>query len=274
MHELVSDRILGLVADAAARIDSLGWGEATAGNLSLLLAPADLLAPFCVRGDPISLAPVARDAPLQGRSAIEAGWPVDRYLLISATGSRMRELATSPASGLCLIGASGGRLFAAAASRPPSSELPVHLAVLKDRAPGSALLHGHPEFLIALSHLRALQGEGTLERALLPLMPETVMFLGRGIRRMPFDLPGGMVLGARSAQALQAADILVWDRHGALAVGENMKLALDRLELAEKAARVWWLAHQTGEAPIGMPAGIFQSLRSRFGAADREAGTC
>jgi rhamnulose-1-phosphate aldolase len=272
MREQLDERILEQVAACAARVDALGWGEATAGNLSLLLTQADLRGPFRPAGPPLRFASREPGTLLQGAFHPDEDWPDDRYLLISATGSRMRELAGDPASGLCLIGKTGGGLYASRDSRAASSELPAHLAVLRDRAPGSALMHGHPEFLIALSHVRALQGEGALERALLPLMPETVMFLGRGIKRLPFDLPGGLVLAARSAVALQGADILVWDRHGALAVGADAPEALDRLELAEKAARVWWLAQQTGEPPMGMPAGIFQSLRERFGAVNREGG--
>ncbi len=271
MQSALSENVIRRMADCAARIDSLGWGEATAGNISMLLTAADLKQPFQPTGEPLQFATETPGALLQSRFRTEEDWREDRYLLISGTGTRMREIAVDPCPSLGLIGKSGGRLYAAAGSAKASSELPVHLAVLSDRTPGSALMHGHPEFLIALSHLPSLQAAGVLERALLPLMPETVMFLGKGIKRMPFDMPGGVVLGARSAAALKEADILVWDRHGALAVGDDPRIALDRLELAEKAARVWWLAQQTGEAPVGMPAGIFKSLRERFGAADGKA---
>ena len=46
MLNTLRDGVLELVADAAARIDSLGWGEATAGNISLLLTPAALMIAF------------------------------------------------------------------------------------------------------------------------------------------------------------------------------------------------------------------------------------
>jgi len=257
MPASVRPEILERVAAVAARLDRHGWGEANGGNLSLQIGPRDLLEPF-VPGE--ILAP-------------GGDWPgADRYLLVTATGSRMHEVAEFPAGGLCLLGREEGRLVASAGSRTPTSELPTHLALHAALPPGGAVVHSHCDHLIALSHLPSLRGEGALEAALLPLMPETALFL-KGIAALPFVMPGGGELGAATAAALPRADVMVWACHGALAVGPDLETALDRLELAEKAARIWWLIRACGEEPAGIPADCVERLRRlRDGAAGPEGG--
>jgi len=264
MSRSIRPEILAHLAQIAARVDGRGWGEATGGNLSLILAEADLANPFqpgnSIAGEP---------APPRGR-----------YLLVSATGSRMRQLAGDPASGLALlrgaaagIGAGGG-FTGGQAHRPglalqagdpaPTSELPTHLLAQENRPVGSALLHAHPDFLIAMSHMPSLSSRGAMEAALLPLLPETALFLKRGIARISFAAPGTVALARATRAALDRADVLVWDRHGALALGRDLDEAMDRLELAEKAARLWWIARRVGEWPRGLPGALLERMQQEL----------
>ena len=240
----VQKRVLTELAATAARIDALGWAEAGAGNLSLLLDDASLL------------------RPVHGGEALELGLSVafpgqldeGRYLLITARGVRMRDLAENPAAGMRLIGHGREGLFLlrdgrGAGGGPPSSELPCHLAVHTTRGGTGALVHAHTDFLVALSLLPRLRAEGALESALMDHMPEIRAFLPGGVRRLPFADPGGEELAWASGAAMRDADALIWEHHGAMAAGATLGEALDRLEMLEKAARVWWLAHRTGEDP-------------------------
>jgi len=230
---------LAQIARCAARVAELGWAEAGAGNLSLLLAPGqltrslhdgDIFEPGLPAGFPCRL-------------------PAGHLLVTSAAGSPMRALAADPAAHLAIIGDGPRGLFRLRGTPPATSELACHLAVHARRAGPGALLHAHTDFLIALSLLPRLAGEGALEAALLGLMPETGALLPGGLARLRLAVPGSAALGLASAEAIVAGGVsaLVWERHGALAVGDHLAQALDRLEVLEKTARIWWLA-EGGEA--------------------------
>jgi len=262
----VRTEILGRVASVAARISALGWGAPADGNLSLVLSGSDLCAPFAPVGEVLYPGTQAGEGGartlLPERFAAAEGWPADRYLLISTAGSRWDELARDPAAGLCLVGASPAAAGESAGRRhparlaclgaaEPSSELPVHLAAQWRREPGSALIHAHAAHLIALCALPALRGEGALERALAPLLRAAGSAPGLVIQRLRHESPGGVALASRSAAALREADVLVWDRHGALARGRGLAEALSRLEQAEGAARRCWLELRDEGAAAG-----------------------
>jgi len=241
----VHGKVLDELAATAARIDALGWAEAGAGNLSLMLDASSL------------------QRPVFGGEALELGLSVafpgqldeGRYLLITARGVRMRDLAENPAAGMRLIGRGRDGLFLlrdghSTGGGPPSSELPCHLAVHMTRGGPGALVHAHTDFLVALSLLPGLRAEGALESVLMDHMPEIRAFLPGGVRRLPFADPGGEELAWASGAAMREADAVIWQHHGAMTAGATLGEALDRLEMLEKAARVWWLAHRTGESPL------------------------
>lgn len=242
MKTLLRPALMAELAATAARIDALGWAEAGAGNLSLLVDASQL-----------TRAPMGGEVLELGLSpTFPAALPPDRYLLITARGRRMRDLAENPATGLRLIGQGPGGLFLLRgddALAPPSSELPCHLAVHLARGGLGALVHAHTDFLVALSLLPRLRAPGAMESALLDHMPEIRACLPRGARRLDFTDPGGEALALASATAMGEVDAVVWDHHGTMAAGGDLAEALDRLEMLEKAARVWWLAHATGELP-------------------------
>ncbi|MBM4116717.1 hypothetical protein FJ251_03110 [bacterium] len=234
--------LLAEIAACAARVAAQGWAEAGAGNLSLLVPPGRLT------------------RPVSDGERFEPGWPADyprqlppgHLLVVSAAGAPMRALAAEPAAHLALLGEGPRGLFRLRGTPPPTSELACHFAVHARRGRPGALLHAHADFLIALSLLPGLAADGALESALLGLMPETAAMLPGGFVRLRPAAPGSAALGLASAAALVegGASALVWERHGALALGESLGPALDRLEVLEKAARIWWLARRTGEDPL------------------------
>lgn len=234
------DSTLAAVAACAARIDALGWAEAGAGNLSLLLPPAEL-ARTIHGGEAFEL----------GGPGLPRALPPGHLLAVSATGVTLRALADDPARHLALLGSDARGLFKVRGSAAPSSELACHLAVHARRARPGALVHAHTDFLIALSLLDALGAPGALETALVDLMPETQALLPGGVKRLALAPPGSASLGLATAAAMvdAGANAVIWPRHGALAAGDTLAQALGRLEILEKAARVWWLAHATGETP-------------------------
>jgi L-fuculose-phosphate aldolase len=110
-----------------------------------------------------------------------------------------------------------------------SSDLAIHLAVHAARPDMIAVAHAHLPASMALT----LAGE-------IPdptLLPETALF----IPRLPFlryGTPGSDELAVRIAGVLSEppepfADVVLLERHGAVAVGPDLGTAVDRLELVE-----------------------------------------
>ena len=117
----------------------------------------------------------------------------------------------------------------------PSSDLAIHLAALAARPDVAAVAHAHLPAAMALT----LAGEIPDPAAL----PETALFIPR-LPYLPFGEPGSDDLAARIAEALIAepapyADVVLLERHGAVAVGPDLATAIDRLELVEVLCRTW-----------------------------------
>jgi L-fuculose-phosphate aldolase len=74
-------------------------------------------------------------------------------------------------------------------------------------------------------------------------LPETALFIPR-LPCVPFATPGSEELAARIATALVEppapfADVVLLERHGAVAVGSDLDAAIDRLELVEVLCVAW-----------------------------------
>jgi L-fuculose-phosphate aldolase len=116
-----------------------------------------------------------------------------------------------------------------------SSDLAIHVAVHAARPDVTAVAHAHLPASMALT----LAGE-------IPdpnLLPETALF----IPRLPFlryGTPGSDELAARIAGVLSEppepfANVVLLERHGAVAVGPDLETAVDRLELVEVLCIAW-----------------------------------
>ena len=117
----------------------------------------------------------------------------------------------------------------------PSSDLAIHLAVHAARPDVTVVAHAHLPASLALT----LAGE-VPDPALLP---ETALFIPR-LPYLTFGIPGSEELAARIAGALAEppepyADVVLLERHGAVAVGSEPGTAIDRLELLEVLCLAW-----------------------------------
>lgn len=154
-------------------------------------------------------------------------------LLVTPSGRRKDELEVDD-----LVVVRTGHPIADARSRSgltPTSDLAIHLAVYAARADVGAVAHAHLPASMALT----LAGEIPDPAAL----PETAMFLPR-LPYLSLGIPGSQELASRIAAALaELPDPLpgavLLERHGAVAVGEHVDRAVDRLELVEVLCRTW-----------------------------------
>lgn len=250
-------------AEIAGHLWDLGWAEASAGNIS-----ADVTENL-------------RYPPTKGRKSVALPTPLPvlggRRFMVTATGSRFRELRTSPESRVCLveISAAGDRvswsgLVWGTDELRPTSELPSHLeifAALRERRSDSrAILHTHPTHLATLSHLRRCAEPDELNRLLWTTHPEAKIFAPRGATVLPYSLPGSEELGAATARAVRdGADTILWRYHGCIAHAPDPSTAFDRIHVLDKAASMVVMCMATGEPWEGLDADQLADLFARFG---------
>ena len=182
-------------------------------------------------------------------------------ILISQSGARFRDIAVDPLAHCMLLsieeeGAAYGaasRGNIASGSRHPTSELPTHLLVhdlLAAERPGyTALLHAHVNELIAMSMHPGLRTKDAFASALMSVHPEMPVYFPGGIGFVPYIDAGTSAIGEATTAEFRTVDIVVWQRHGVLAVGRDIDEAFDRIAIAAKAASLWLLCRQNGFDP-------------------------
>jgi rhamnulose-1-phosphate aldolase len=224
----------------AAVLAARGWAEASAGNMSLRL--------------PREKAPEAASAADIESPADMSDLIGDRFL-VTAGGSRMRDLAESPAGSLCLVEVlDRRRLRLLDGSGPLTSEWPTHagLHVLfkERRSRERAVLHCHPLNLIALSHV--FDSEREMNDRLFRMHHETRLFVPEMLGLIPYAVTGSGDLAKASREALKKHRLALWEKHGVIAGGETLEQALDRVEMVEKAAALYLLLKGAGLEPAGL----------------------
>lgn len=240
----------------------LNWSEAAGGNFSVRLEslPDTFLriAESQERSLPVTVADLA-----------------GKYLLVSGTGTRARDIAEHPEQGLGLYRIlPGGRAYSWLCGHDqPTSELPSHCAIhqtlVEVRPEHTAVLHTHPPHLIAITHLPEFQDSRRLSDQLLRMQSEARLLMPEGLAHLPYYLPGSLELGLASAAAIRRCFVVLWHMHGALATGPSFSGALDYLQYVDKAAEVYWLLRQSGVQPAGMRDEDLERSLRHFGRWDR-----
>lgn len=234
------DLVIGSLARVAGLLWEKGWAERNAGNISVR---------------------IPRAIPGHGRRrfrALARRFPAlaGQALLVTATGSRMRDLAARPQRymGLIRIDPAGGRYEVVWSGSPepafePTSELVSHLAIhdlfLRRGRSNRVVLHTHPDEIIALTHTPAGRRERTLNLVLRRMHPEIGLLVPRGVGLVAYCRPGSWALGLATVRALYKHDIAVWSRHGCCATGDDPVAAFDLVDLVNKAARIYLLTRQS-----------------------------
>jgi L-fuculose-phosphate aldolase len=119
----------------------------------------------------------------------------------------------------------------------PSSEVGMHLCIYRARPDVRAVVHAHPPVATAYG----LTGRDFMDAVL----PEVIFHLG-SVPLVPFALPGTPALGDAMAPYLANHDAFLLASHGATTVGPSLRLAHQRMESLEHAARILQAASTLG----------------------------
>lgn len=228
-----------------------GWAERNAGNFSLRIT------------DDIPLIQIITDKTVK-ETPLQMSFPdlSGELFLISHSGSRMVDFNRNPFKASCLLKIENqGKAYRIIREEGlpqgvPTSELLSHLAIhdmlIKNKPSEKVVIHAHVTELIALSHLSEVHSSESLSRLLWSMHPEILMFLPEGIGYLPFQLPGTVELAMASAEKLKKYPALLWEKHGCISTAPSFTEAFDILDLAAKAAQIYFLASGGGQRPDGL----------------------
>ncbi|MEK7485762.1 MAG: rhamnulose-1-phosphate aldolase [Planctomycetota bacterium] len=214
-----------------------GWVEGAAGNLSIHLPHYSHLGSFS------KIAPLPAPYPrLQ-----------NQYFLVSASGQRFREFGLDPATTLGIFkildnGTHYGICWGFENTRP-TSELSSHLAIhelRQFREPIGAVLHVHATHLILIASYENCRTAEQLSTVLCHQHTEVDLYLKKGVGYVGFEVPGSIQLAHKSLDSFSQYDLAIWEGHGAVSVGNSLKQAYDRMEVADKQAELFLKAEHSG----------------------------
>lgn len=124
---------------------------------------------------------------------------------------------------------SGSPLKGTKGTRKPSSELPLHLEVYRQREEIKAVAHAHPPKCLAL-----MISGGSLSEA---ITSEGVVSIG-AVPIAQYATPSTQELAHSILPWIHQTDCILLDHHGALTVGETLESAYNKLETMEHHAQV------------------------------------
>ena len=243
------------ISGIAFHLAHMGWSEANAGNISVLLP----------RGTEIELGDNPRAYHFTEPVRSLAG----RTMLITAAGSRFRRMEADRETQIVPVSVTE---FGTAALWPstypaPTSEVGTHVQVLAlapDRGWDSAsIVHTHSTGMLALSSSDIpdeMLGEA-VERA----HPEVTILMRKGISFLDFAPPGTWELGTRTMEEFKNADVVIWRKHGILGFAEDIEMACDYVEMTEKAAQILLLEKSAFGGFQGLKDRELDSLREALG---------
>jgi rhamnulose-1-phosphate aldolase len=240
----------------AGVIHAKGWSEASAGNMSLRLSEL-----------PQTITRLAPDQQRIRTTALDMTGLINDYFLVTASGSRMRDIADFPEKGLCLIKIlDEQRFWLIAGCEKLSSEWPthagLHMLFKETRRPERAVVHCHPLSLIALSHVFADEKE--MNERIFRLQHETLLFVPEMLGLITYAVTGSDSLARASREKFEKFRLALWDKHGVIASGQSLNQALDRIEVVEKAAAIYLQLKSMGIDPDGLSDEQLAATRRAF----------
>ena len=241
-----------------------GWAEKNAGNFSINVTgffsdrELDYLSSY-------PFFPLSKQYPGLVRT----------LFLLSGTGTRMRDVVENPTEHICFvyISDSGSAYHIISENQgntavKPSSELATHLAIqqqlLQKKSTEKVVLHAHITELIALTQLSPFTTEAAVNSLLWGMHPETLLFLPDGVGYIPYILPGTENIAMATVRGFEKHKVVLWEKHGCMAVGKSLSEAFDNLDILAKSARIYFQCKSTGMEPEGLSNSQLKEIRDNL----------
>ena len=249
------------IAEVAGYLWTKGWAERNGGNISVNLTTL-------LSEEEKALPALVSSIPLQEAMTALCG----HVFYVTGTGKRMRYVAKDPfANGSLIRIAADGKSYDILAEQPiqPTSELPSHLLMHNFlRAKGRdnrVVLHTHPTDIIGMTHCKPFLDSDKITRTLWSMIPECRIIVPKGVGIVPYEIPGTLALAHATIRQLEEHDVVFWEKHGILAVGEDLIECFDAIDTLSKSAQIYFSARMTGYEPEGMTDQQLDDLVPAFG---------
>ncbi len=136
----------------------------------------------------------------------------------------------------------------------PSSELPLHLEIYKNRPDVFAVIHTHSTYCTAMA----------ISRKPIPATCEDlVQVVGGNVRVSEYRLPGTIDLGIEAVKALQDRNAVILANHGLITAAKDLKEATKVAQICEKSAHATLLSYMIG-GPIELSDEDCKSMREFY----------
>ncbi|MGB9725888.1 MAG: class II aldolase/adducin family protein [Fervidicoccaceae archaeon] len=137
----------------------------------------------------------------------------------------------------------------------PSSELPSHLMIYRERTDVFAVAHAHPPHAVALATAGFLKEPPHVT-------PEEVLYLRR-LSVLEFAPPGIKTAQAISS-AVHSSDVIVVKNHGAFSMGKSIEEAIARIEILEEASKIIFMQLLLGRLPMRIPDNLVEEILETY----------
>jgi ribulose-5-phosphate 4-epimerase/fuculose-1-phosphate aldolase len=179
---------------------------------------------------------VARQADERGLVANTAGNfsardPETRRIFITPTGYSYDRLTVDDLVEVDLQGKKVDGLH------EPSSEIPVHCLVYRERPDVCGVVHTEPPYVNCF---------GALGKEIAPVLVSLLLAAGGPVPVLPFQPSGSEAFGRDMLAAMGDRFAVIWGNHGLLTIGSSLSLAYERTVFIEEGARVYHLSLQLG----------------------------
>jgi len=249
------------IQEVAGYLWERGWAERNGGNISVNITEL-----MTNEGKKLP----GLTAPVKLPKAFKA--LASHIFYVTGTNKRMRYVAKDPFNNGTIIRISAdGASYEMIAEQAiaPTSELPSHLsmhAYMREvrGTNNKVVLHTHPTDLIALTHVPEFLNSEHLSYMLWSMIPETRIIVPKGIGIIPYEIPGTMDLADATIVELANHDVVMWEKHGCLAVGEDLIDTFDAIDTLSKSSQIYFYARQAGFEPQGMKKDDLDELVTAF----------
>lgn len=255
--------VLDEMGEVGGYLSARGWAERNAGNLSVEVTEMLDRESLALAGAPLLAETIVHEE-LAGRA-----------FLVTSTGGRFREIERRPERNVVLVRVTedlvgyqvlwGGTGAACQATSEFVSHLKIHGLMRRRNLPQRAVLHTHPTEVIALSHMPLFCQAENLNRMLWGMHPEVKVVLPEGVGVAPYRLPGTVDLADATMDALVGHRLVVWEKHGCVAIGKTALDAFDLIDTVGKAAQIFFLCRSAGAEPTGLDSSQLDDIEEAFG---------
>ena len=248
------------IAEVAGYLWQNGWAERNGGNITVNITQ--------YVDDELRALPAISEVKQIG---VTLPYLKGCYFYCKGTGKRMRDLARWPMSNgsvIRILDDCTSYVIIADELVQPTSELPSHLTVhnhlIEKGSAYTATVHTHPIELVAMSHIQRFLKGDEMTRVLWSMIPETLAFAPLGIGIVPYALPSSVALAEATLEQIKTHDVVMWEKHGTVAVGVDIMDAFDQTDVLCKAANIYMCARSMGSEPDGMTDAQMKEVQDVF----------